>query len=472
MKRRDFLNYGMMATVGGTIASSAVVGCTPEEKQKSRGKTKNIIFMVSDGMSSGTLNMADLLLQRKEGHGSHWIELYRNQKGHRALMDTASADSLVTDSAAGSSSWGGGFRVNNGSLNVGPDGTLHKPILQKFKEAGKSVGCVTTVPITHATPAGFCINSKSRGDQAAIAELYLPLHFDVMMGGGTEYFSREKRKDGKDLFADFSAQGYTVARTKEEVNAAGHDKPLLGVFHEDGLPYALDQHTDGEKFAHIPTLAEMTKTAIDRLGKNAKGFALQVEGGKVDWGAHANDTAALVYDQIAFDEAIAVALEFAEKRDDTLVIITTDHGNSNPGLIKSKQVNDKFDLLQDFKYTNEWILNSISKNDSPARVIEQINFAQGYTITKDEAKEILSHYADLDNAGIYNAYKLPYQRLAQIQQNYTSVGWSGMDHSADFVELTMFGAGSEALNPFVKNTELHNFMLEAAGIAVPATASA
>jgi len=54
--------------------------------------------------------------------------------------------------------------------------------------------------------------------------------------------------------------------------------------------------------------------------------------------------------------------------------------------------------------------------------------------------------------------------LALIQQNYTSIGWSGMDHSADYVELAMLGPGSEALPMFVKNTDLHNFMLKIAGI--------
>jgi len=464
MRRRDFFNYGVLTAVGGAIASSSMIGCTSSQKASNKGKTRNIIFMVSDGMSAGTLIMSDLLLQRKEGRGSNWVGLLRENKARRAWMDTASADCIVTDSAAGSSSWGGGFRVNNGSLNVAPDGTPHKPILQKFKEAGKAVGCVTTVPVTHATPAGFCVSRKSRNDQAAIADLYLPLHFDVMMGGGTEYFSKDKRKDGKDLFADFSAQGYSVVRNKTEMNSAGTEKPLLGVFHEGGLPYTIDQKEDDQLKAEIPTLAEMTRKAIDHMEKNPNGFVLQVEGGKVDWAAHANDTGALLYDQIAFDEAAGVALAFAGQRDDTLVIITTDHGNSNPGLIKSSNVNDKFDLLQNFRYSNEWILQNIRNTDTPARVIEQINYAQGYAITNDEAKEILLHYADLNNDGLYNDYKLPYRQLAQIQQNYTSVGWSGMNHSADFVELTMFGQGSELLKPFVKNIELHNLMLESAGV--------
>jgi len=466
MKRREFLNYGLLATVAGTITIPALaIGSSVNEKRKSIGAAKNIIFLVSDGMSTGTLNMADLLLQRKMGHGSQWLQLYRDNKIKRALMDTASADSMVTDSAAGSSSWGGGVRVKNGSLNVNADGTSNKPILQKFKDAGKSVGCVTTVPITHATPAGFSISTKNRGSQEAIADLYLTHRFDVMMGGGTEFFSKEKRKDGTDLFAGFASQGFSVVRNKTEMENAKTDKPLLGVFCEDGLPYTLDQKSDATLMATIPTLADMTKKAIEHLSKNPNGFVMQIEGGKVDWGAHANDVGALLYDQIAFDEAIAVAIAFAEKRNDTLVVITTDHGNANPGLIKSKDVDKNFDRIQQFKYTNEWILNKISKNDTPSSVIERIQEAQGYAITNEEAHEILIHYADLDNGGIYNAYKLPFKRLAQIQQTYTSVGWSGMDHSADYVELAMYGPGSELLKPFVKNIELHNLMLQATGVA-------
>lgn len=465
MKRRDFLNFGAMAAVGSALATPALASEVSKTLVNSaKGNAKNIIFMVSDGMSHGTLNMADLLLQRKEGRSSNWIKLYREQKATRAYMDTASADSMVTDSAAGSSSWGGGVRVNNGALNVGSDGTSYKPILQKFKESGKAVGCVTTVPITHATPAGFCVSTKSRGSQAEIAGMYLNLKFDVMMGGGTEYFSADKRADKRDLFAEFAQNGIQVARTKAEMNNCKSGVPMLGVFHEDGLPYTLDQKSNSGLMDSIPTLAEMTRKAIEQLSKNSNGFVLQVEGGKVDWGAHANDLGALVYDQIAFDDAIAVVIDFAEKNRDTLVVITTDHGNASPGLIKSKNVDACFDTVQNFKYTNEWILNGIRKTDTPQQVVDRIHEAQSMTITADEATELLTHYSDLDNDGIYNPYKLPFKRLAQIQQAYTSVGWSGMDHSGEFVELGMFGPGSENLPPFVKNTDLHNFMLKVTGL--------
>ncbi|MPT35615.1 MAG: alkaline phosphatase, partial [Flavobacterium sp.] len=175
MDRRRFFRNGSIFTLGAALVNplDAVSNTLEFDTVRKNKKAKNIIFLVSDGMSTGTLNMADLYLNRKMGHGSNWLQLYRDSRINRALMDTASASSIVTDSSAGSSSWGGGFRVNNGSLNVGPNGEVHMPIWQKFKKSGKMAGCVTTVPITHATPAGFCVNSKSRNAQEDIAEQYL-----------------------------------------------------------------------------------------------------------------------------------------------------------------------------------------------------------------------------------------------------------------------------------------------------------
>lgn len=467
MKRRDFFKNSTLVVAGSALAPLTAF-TTIDSKYSFGGKTaKNVIFLVSDGMSTGTLNMANLFLQRKEGRPTNWISLYEQEKGARAFMDTASANALVTDSAAASSAWGGGIRVNNGSINVAADGTFHKPILQKFKTAGKSVGCVTTVPITHATPAGFCVNSDARSDQEGIALQYLDLKFDVMMGGGSEFFSAEKRKDKKDLFKSFADNGFSVLRNRKDLlnTNLSNDKPVLGVFYEDGLPYTLDRDQDAALKEQIPTLAEMTQKAIDLMKNNKKGFVLQVEGGKVDWSAHSNDIGALINDQLAFDDAIGIALKFADLNKDTLVVITTDHGNANPGLFSAGgDVNVNFDKLQSFKQTNDWVLNKITSNDTVNQIIEKIESAQKLVIANTEATELLSHYKKLDGDGLYNAKKLPFKLLAEIQNKHTSVGWASMGHSADYVELAMYGPGSELLKPFVKNTELHNLMLKATGM--------
>ena len=468
MDRRKFLRNGGLITLGTTLIHPFKSTSQPLDFDtlKKNKKAKNIIFLVSDGMSTGTLNMADLYCNRVFGKSSHWLQLYKDNRVTRALMDTASASSIVTDSAAGSSSWGGGFRVKNGSLNVGVNGEEYLPIWQKFKKAGKMAGCVTTVPITHATPAGFCINSKSRNSQADIAEMYLDLQFDVMLGGGQNYFSAAERKDKKDMYAAFADKGYQVAKTRAEMLNATNEKPLLGVFDQDGLPYYIDRNNDATLTATIPSLSEMAQKAIDRMKSHPKGFVLQIESGKVDWAAHANDISGLIHDQIEFDEAVKIAIDFAEKDQETLVIITTDHGNANPGVIYGKDANDQFDSIQKYKHTNEWILNGIHPDTSVSQVKERIDFANGTAISDEDAKTILSFYDGLhkEESGLYNYKKLPYKAFADIQKKTNSVGWISMDHSADYVELAMFGPGSELLKPFVKNTDLHYLMLQAAEV--------
>ncbi|RFC55641.1 alkaline phosphatase [Brumimicrobium aurantiacum] len=467
MKRRDFFRNSSLTAAG--LALSPMLFSADDNTSlllaDLKDEAKNIIFLVSDGMSIGTLTMADLHLQTTVGKHSTWIENYKNGRFKRASMDTASASSLVTDSAAGGSAWGGGVRVPNGALNVGANGEFHKPILQKFKAVGKKVGCVTTVPITHATPASFCVNNKSRNNQPEIAEQYLELKFDVMMGGGDQYFSAEKRDDKKDVYAGFKTAGYDIAKTKSGMNnSLNTNKPLLGVFSDDSMPYTIDHKSDKKLQNEVPTLAEMTGVAINKMKGSSDGFVLQVEGGKVDWAAHANDAPGLIYDQIAFDEALKVALDFAIEDGNTLIIVTTDHGNANPGLFKGSKADENFARYQTMKKSNTWVMQNLHANLKPSQLTELIEFGQGFAISDDEVKIILNHVEGLSEEELQDYNKMPYEKFAQIHKNYTNVGFGDMNHSADFVECAAFGPGSELLTPFIKNTFLHNMMLRSVGI--------
>lgn len=467
MNRRNFFRNGSFLALGASILNPFHLSATSVDidRVNKNKKAKNIIILVSDGMSIGTLNMVDLYLSRKTGNGSNWLQLYKDNKVNRALMDMASANSIVTDSAAASSSWGSGFRINNGGLNIGTQGEKYIPIWQKFKKAGKMAGCVTTVPITHATPAGFCVNSVSRNDQEGIAEQYLSLKFDVMMGGGNNYFAADYRKDKADMYQKFEDVGYQIVKTRDDMFKVTNDKPILGVFSNDGLPYSIDRNSNKELLQKTPSLSEMTQKAIDHMKNHAEGFVLQVEAGKVDWAAHGNDIAGLIYDQAAFDEAVKTAIDFAEKDENTLVIITTDHGNANPGVIYGKHANKQFDSIQEYKYSNEWILNGFGNETSVSQIKQRIEYANNIIVTDDEAKLILGYYTSIKPVdGLYNARHLPFNELAQIQKSHNAVGWISMNHSADYVELAMFGPGSNLLKPFIKNTDLHYLMLEAAEV--------
>ncbi len=460
MNRRDLLKTGALAALGlPFIAPLTSKGLSKPPKSLSK-KAKNIIFMVSYGMSIGTLTLANLMSERKFGKTSTWIQLYKEGIVSRGLMETSSANSMVTDSAAGSAAWGGGIKVNNNVLNIGPNGEKPVPILQKFKASGKAIGCVTTVPITHATPAGFCINNIHRSNQPEIATQYLDLNADVLMGGGLEFFDASLRKDKRDVFSEFAQKGYHIAKTKADLAKNTSHKPILGIFGENGLPYTVDHLHNDEQKAAIPTLAEMTQSAIQQMEKNPNGFVLQVEGGRVDWAAHGNDVAGLIYDQLAFDDAVAVAIAYAQQKGDTLVVLTTDHGNANPGLFYGKNADKNFDKLQAVKHSNEWCLRQVPDNATVKQVMDIFESNQGFVLKNEEAALIAERFKVISEEDKKDNRKMPFEELALMQRPHFSVHFADTGHSGDYVELAMFGPGSELQQLFTVNTDLHQFMLD------------
>ncbi len=476
--RRDFLRTGLAG--GAMLLTPGLRAQTPEPTAAARtepGRARNVIFLVSDGMSLGTLAMAERHLRRQEGRGTHWLNLYDRPGVRHALMDTASANSPVTDSAAASSAWGCGHKVNNGAINFTPDGRAHTPILRLAHAAGKSTGLVTTTTITHATPAGFAAQVESRADEGIIAEQYLKVGVDVLLGGGAKFFDPAKRADKRDLFADFARSGYSIVRDAAGLRAAPATGPILGTFDAEHLPFSLDRAADPALAAAVPSLAEMARAALSRLSANARGFVLQIEGGRVDHAAHSNDIGALIHDQLAFDDAVGVALEFATGRDDTLVLITSDHGNSNPGLngaggsFTSRggsygDTQDCFDRVARFRQTNVWTLAGLGPESTATQIRERVHTATELALEGDEI-EMLRQALRKEHREGYRVRNAPLIAYAQILANYTSVGWTGTQHTTDFTELAAFGPGSEEIGCRVQNNALFATMTRALGLTVP-----
>lgn len=470
ISRKDFLKQG--ALLGGAAFTSLGMRRAADVAKPATGKAKNVIFLVSDGMSTGTLTMADLLIRQNHGRASHWMDLYHSGRAKRSLMDMASLNSVVTDSAAAASSWGCGRRLVNGSINVGPDGTEHTPLIPLFRNAGKATGLVTTTRLTHATPAGFIANVRSRAMEDEIATQMHERGADVFLGGGMRHFSAEMRRDGQDLFGKFAASGYHTVRTKAELAAVPADgKPLIGLFRDQHLPYTVDhRHIEGYQ-REVPSLAELTDTALNRLAAKPNGFLLQVEGGRVDHAAHGNCAAGLVFDQLAFDEAVGVAVAFAADRDDTLVIVTSDHGNANPGL-NGEGGNYGGSLgnlmkLNQVTRSNEWIRDEWGRNRpaSVAELREQFAAWTGFDVKMEHA-EILAEALLGTNRAIYYKMGTGSGVMGQIIASFTGINFIGDAHTADYVELAAFGPGSESVGGFVKNTDLFTLILEATGVEV------
>lgn len=467
--RRKFLSgLGALGAAGAWIFSGAsrAVGADPPPT-KPRVPAKNLLFFVSDGMSAGVLTLAEQFSQSVRGRGTNWISLLSEPGCVQAQMDTASANSLVTDSAAASSAWGCGHRVNNGALNILPDGAAVPVIGQIAKASGKKFGLVTTATVTHATPAGFAINEASRKNEASIAEKYFEV-VDVLLGGGLEFFAGDLREDKSDLLERYRGAGYTTASTREELLSKGCGERCLGLFGKGFLPYTIDWQQQPDLQKTVPTLSEMASGALESLSRHPEGFLLQVEGARVDGAAHQNDIAALLWDQLAFDDAVGVGLEFLKTHPDTLMIVTSDHGNANPGLngmgpsyslstsCFEKVANAKCSFFAFTQWAKERMEKSgeLSVDEVRAKVFETF----GLWVGNGEAYGVTTSLRGMP-VGDWNFQEANFWAvLAQTLGNQTGVGWTGITHTADPTLLSAIGPGSERFGGWIRNDEVFEKM--------------
>lgn len=466
LSRRQFFRTAAGVGLAGGLASAGLGAAPP---RSGSGPARNVIFMVADGMCIGALGLADHYLQLTEGRYSHWRGFYDLPGVRRSLVETASANSPVTDSAAAGSAWGIGERVNNRALNVTPDGRRPEPLGIQAKSAGKKVGLVTTARITHATPASFAANAIHRNQEDSIAEQYLERGINLLMGGGSRHFDPQFRDDGRDLAGDFEQAGYRLVRSRTAANAAAvaEAERVLGLFARGHLPYSLDARNDAELSAGAPTLAEMTGQALANLDRHPEGFLLQVEGGRVDHGGHANDAGALLFDQLAFDEAVARAVAFVGGRDDTLLIVTTDHGTGGVNLnglgLDYLGVEAALGNLPKLRHTFEYLFERQDRSASAEEFWQAIESGLGLPFTAADQLRIRRSWEGFRSGGIRMG-ELG-RIFGEVVQNHTAVGWTGGNHTGEPVEFAALGPGSEAVTPFSRNFEAHQWVLQS--LALP-----
>ena len=485
VSRRRFLIRSAVAT-GSVVAFPSVLGAAGGDRFKPGRKPRHIIHLVSDGMSVGTLTCADYFSQLTRGRPLAWMGLYRRAGVQAALMNMRSLNSTVTDSAAASSSWGVGARVKNGALNILPDGQELRTLFALFADAGWARGLVTTTEITHATPAGFAVNMSDRGSADAIAVQYLERQVDVLLGGGAKFFDPAQRKDKRDLKADYGQRGYCVLQQRSELAEAPPTQRWLGVFAKSHLPFTLDHRNSDSLLVSVPTLAEMTRAALRRF-ERVKHFLLQVEGGRVDHAAHASDAAAAMRDQVAFDEALDVCLEFQRREPDTLIVVTTDHGTSNLGLngtgsgyensprcfARLAEAQKSFpELLRDLKKasgldpdketTDAATLESLGQL-APARISEVVQEATGYAVPQKKAEAFVRFLEGRDRP-LYDGMNSLATQFGQLLANHFGIGWTGNAHTADYVPLVAAGPGAERFRGLIQNTDVFAHYLALAGI--------
>lgn len=339
-------------------------------KLANKKKAKNVILLIGDGMGDSEITAARNFAHGAGGAFKGLDALpITGQYTHYSLNKDTKKPVYVTDSAASATAWSIGAKTYNGAIGVDVNGKIHTNIIELAKKNGLATGDISTAEIQDATPAApiahvnhrKCYGPKvtaekcpeyltEKGGLGSISEQIINTRADVVMGGGMKSFkelSNDPKFAGKSLLEIAKAKGFNVVTNADElskVTTADQKKPVLGLFAEGNMPVrlkgpqaslhgnlekdAVKCEVNKERNSSIPTLAQMTKKSIELLSKNKKGFFLQVEGASIDKQAHANNPCGQFGETMDLDEAVQVALDFAKKDGNTLVIVTADHAHA------------------------------------------------------------------------------------------------------------------------------------------------
>ena len=269
-----------------------------------KGKVKNVVFMIGDGMSLMTMYST-----WAANRGKLNIENCRCV----GLAKTYCYDRLITDSGASGTALATGHKTRYHSVGVDPDGKPLTTLTDLAATKNKSTGVVVTCRLNDATPAAFCAHNSDREQAEAIIADYVGCGVDFIFGGGKRYFC--EREDGRDIMEEMRALGYRTPENKEQLDAIESGK-VLAVWADHDLPRPAER---GEM------LTEGTLKALELLSRNKKGFFLMVEASQIDDYGHSNQLRPLVEEVLDFDRTIGKVFEWAAADGNTLVVVTADH---------------------------------------------------------------------------------------------------------------------------------------------------
>ncbi|MEZ6055296.1 MAG: alkaline phosphatase [Planctomycetaceae bacterium] len=289
-----------------------------------------------------------------------------------------------TDSAASATSMTAGIKTYNDAINIDPAGQPVETVAHLAQHEGYSIGVVTSVPISHATPACAYAHNVNRDDYQDLTRDLLGLPsiqhpqtplsgVDVLIGCGAGV-SRPKDPNQGENFVPGNAYltdadlakidvvtggHYVVAQRTSGVSgveslkaaaalAAKKQQRLFGYYGvTDGGGHLPFQTADGKYDPTIgrskkaenyspadlhenPTLADMTAAALTVLQARKQNTWLMVEAGDVDWANHDNNIDNSIGAVNSGDAAVKVITDWVEKNsnwDDALLIVTADHGH-------------------------------------------------------------------------------------------------------------------------------------------------
>lgn len=452
---------------------------------KAKARAKNVILLIGDGMSLQAKQMARILSKGiTEGKYNDILEMEKLDR--MALITTSGYDALTTDSANSASAYATGHKSVVNAMGVYEDSTLSPfddPRVENLSEilrrkTSKSIGLVTTANITDATPAAFVAHTRSRYEQNMIAQSYLDLNIDVLLGGGMQHFLPKESKDSKrldsiNLIESYKSTGYTLSYTKQDLlSQAKGAKKLLGLYHNDNLNVYLDREVLKNKkvlgkFLNQPSLLDMTHVALEILSKNEQGFFLMIEGASIDKQLHKMDWQRATYDTIEFDKAVKIARDFANKRGDTLVIVVADHahGASITGTYHELDGKSGREAVRTYNHSIFPTFVDDDKDGFPDNPNPDVTLAVQYANHPDYKADYHLKLEPISPTIKHNGKYIanPKAKGEEYMGNIPAVEDQEV-HAADDVVLMSEGVGSEYFRGVMDNTEVFFAIVNAFGI--------
>lgn len=325
----------------------------------------NVILFVGDGMGVSTVTATRIFAGQQRGQPGEENYLSFEEFPHIALVKTYNVDAQVPDSAGTMTALVTGHKTRAGVLSVGPEvergdcatSKQHEltTLLEEAERAGMKTGLVSTARITHATPAAAYAHSPDRNwemtaampEQAReqcidiarqLVEFAEGDGVDVTLGGGRGMFlpadmadpedvdETGARRDGRNLVDEWlrGGEGRHVVYDQAGFDALDGSGQTLGLFERSHMEFEADR---GDDAGGEPSLAAMTRFAIESLAGKGGGYFLVVEGGRIDHAHHAGNAYRALVDAVAFADAVSVAVDLTAP-DDTLIVVTADHSHT------------------------------------------------------------------------------------------------------------------------------------------------
>jgi alkaline phosphatase len=448
-------------------------------------KAKYVFYFIGDGMGMPQINSAEIFKGTLDGNDPmNRPKLNFSVFPNQGMQATYSNNTFITESAAAGTALATGHKTNNDVLGMDATKTVKlKSMAEMAKEKGMKVGIVTSVSLDHATPGAFYAHESSRKNAYEIGTAMANSGFDYFAGGSLLKPTGAK-KDKTNVFDIAKQNGYKVVNTKEEITRlTPKDGKVIAVNQvlaaDEALPYDIDR-ANGDL-----NLADYTKKGIEMLD-NPNGFFMMVEGGKIDWAAHANDAATTVRDVLAMEKAIDEALAFYAKHpDETLIVVTGDHetGGMTIGFAGTEyatfynKINKQSLSYEEFdKEIKAYRQNTGKDNASLNDWLPVLEEKFGLTNLTDYDKSRLSNALQAsmiepkertkDEQGylLYGTYEPFSVTVTHILNQKAGIGWTTFAHTGVSIPVFAQGVGGESFIGSYDNTDVAKKIMSIMGV--------